>query len=300
MRRPAFSLSDLGVIVLGLWLSCLTAVAQTTPHAAPPPFPTLKSPVDSFRALLVMPTAEQRQLLASRGTNVQARLVAKLNEYRRLTPEERELRLKATELRWYLQPLLRSAPTNRPAQLALVPETLRPLVATRLAQWDRIPPAVQQMFLSNNQAAVYLARVELPTNYPALPSAQIRQRLVERINQLFELTPDEKESVLATLSEAEQRQMRKTMEAFQQLTPQQRRQCLRSFKYFSELPPAEKQEFLNNAERWSRMTPAERQSWRELVSTAPRLPPLPFLPRPSPPLPILPGKPGAALTTNGG
>lgn len=168
--------------------------------------------MDSFRALLVMPTAEQRQLLASRGTNVQARLVAKLNEYRRLTPEERELRLKATELRWYLQPLLRSAPTNRPAQLALVPETLRPLVATRLAQWDRIPPTVQQMFLTNNQAAVYLARVELPTNYPALPTAQIRQRLVERINQLFELTPDEKESVLATLSEAEQRQMRKTME----------------------------------------------------------------------------------------
>lgn len=276
-------------------------MAQTThPAVAPPPVPTLKSPVDSFRALLVMPTAERRQLLASRGTNVQARLVEKINEYRRLPPEERELRLKATELRWYLQPLLRTAATNRPAQLALVPENVRPLVASRLAQWDRIPPAVQQMFLTNDQAAGYLARVDVPTNYPVLPTVQMRQHLVERINQLFDLTPAEKETVLATLSEAEQQQMRKTMEAFQNLTPLQRRQCLRSFKYFSELPPAEKQAFLQNAERWSRMAPAERQTWRELVSAAPNLPPLPISKRPSPPLPVNPGRPGAAATTNGG
>ena len=70
----------------------------------------LKSPVDSFRALLVMPTAERHQFVATRNTNTQERLVEKIREYQALTPEERELRLTATELRWYLLPLMSARP----------------------------------------------------------------------------------------------------------------------------------------------------------------------------------------------
>jgi len=300
MKLSPANLAALLVATVGVALSN-PAAAQTTNRVVPSsPLPVLPSPVESFRALLVMPAAERRQFLATRGTNAQRRLVQKINEYRSLTPEERELRLKATELHWYLQPLLRAPATNRTVQLALVPENLRDLVASRLAQWDRIPAPVQQMFLTNEQAAGYLARVAVPSNYPALPTLQIRQSLVKRINQLFDLTSDEKEKVLARLSDAEQRQMTKTFEAFQNLNPNQRRQCLRSFKYFTDMGPTERQEFLLNAERWSRMSPAERQTWRELVSAAPNLPPLPFIKRPTPPVPLNPGKPHASVATNGG
>jgi len=299
MKRFSFSRAQFCLVTTGLLLLCTTASAQTN-RVATPPFPTLKSPVDSFRTLLVMPTAERRQFIATRNTNAQERLVQKLREYQALSPEQRELRLKATELRWYLQPLMRSPATNRPAQLALIPENLRDMVADRLEQWDRVPSPVQQMFLTNEQAVGYLARLDAPTNFPPRPTIQIRQKMIDRVNQLFDLTPNEKEKVLATLSDAERQQMERTLDAFKKLSPAQRRQCLLSFKQFTEMSAAERQEFLKNAERWSQMTPAERQSWREVVSAAPNMPPAPFIRVPTPPVPTNPHKPVSAVATNGG
>lgn len=296
MKRSILNPAQLALLAAGLF-HCTIASAQTSRNITPPN-PTLRSPVDSFRALLVMPIAERRQFIATRNTNAQERLVQKLREYQSLSPEDRELRLKATELRWYLQPLMRSPATNRPAQLALIPDGMRDMVAVRLQQWDRFPTAVQQMFLTNDQAMGYLARVDAPTNVPSLPTVPIRQKMIDRVNQLFDLTPDEKENVLATLSDAERQQMEKTWEAFNKLSDAQRRQCLLSFKQFTEMSSAERQEFLRNATRWSQMTPAQRQTWRELVSAAPKTPPLPPRKVTTPPLPLN-HKPSASVATNG-
>jgi len=114
------------------------------------------------------------------------------------------------------------------------------------------------------------------------------------------LTPSEKEKVLATLSDAERRQMEKTLESFGKLSPMQRRQCVTSFTKFAGMSPDERQEFLKSAQRWSAMSPAERQSWRELVSAAPKMPPFPQITIRHPPLPANPHKQPAAVTTNGG
>ena len=299
MNRALFNSIQLLLTTVGLVCLCTTASAQSNPVLTPP-IPTLKSPVDSFRALLVMPTAERRQFLATRNTNVQERIVQKIREYQTLSPEQQHLRLTATELRWYLQPLMRSPATNRPAQLALIPENMREMVTDRLQQWDRIPFTVQQMFLTNEQAAGYLARVDAPTTDPTLPTVQIPKKMIDRINQLFDLTAGEKENVLVTLSDAERQQMEKTLEAFQILSREQRRQCLLSFKQLTEMSAPEQQEFLKNAERWSQMTPAQRQSWRELVSAAPNVAPAPLVKKATAPIPVLPRKTNASLATNGG
>jgi len=159
---------------------------------------------------------------------------------------------------------------------------------------------VQQMFLTNEQAVGYLARVDAPANYLARPTVQIRLKMTARINRLFDLTSEEKDKLLATLSDSERQQMEKTWEAFKKLSPLQRRQCLLSFTQFNEMSPVEQQEFLKNAARWSQMTPAERQSWRELVSAAPNMSAVPFFKVTSPPSPVNSIKPGASATTNGG
>lgn len=297
-----FSISMVRVLAVGtLLFAAFPGSAQTNrPVVAPPtpPKPMLRSPVDSFRTLLVMPSSERRAQLASRPPEIREKLLAKVQEYLQLTPEERELRLKATELRWYLQPLLKSPATNRAEQLQLVPENLRELVAARISLWDRFPPAVQQIMLTNQVGTDYVV-TGIRTNTPPLPMLKIRERLHERYNQLFDLTAVEKEKVLATLSDAERRQMEKTLAAFAQLTPEQRRNCVRSFSRFASMSPDEQQEFLRNVERWSQMTAAERQSWRELVSNAPKIPPLPALTRRLPPLPRH-SPPAATHTTNGG
>lgn len=290
--------------VLFCLASLTTGSAQTNRLGAPPmpPAPTLKSPVDSFRALLVLPSAERRAQLAARPPEIRQKLLAKIQEYQNLSADERELRLKVTELRWYLEPLMKSPATNRPAQLAVIPENLRELVDTRITQWDKFTPALQQLLLTNQAAPNYLVS-GAPTNLPPLPPAQhLHEKLSHRFNGFFELTAPEKEQVLTSLSEPERRQMEKTLAAFAQLSAEQRQQCLISFSRFTSMTGPAQQEFLKNATRWAQMSPAERQAWRELVSAAPNVPPLPALTRKSPP-PLPPAKslqPAAPPTTNGG
>lgn len=277
------------------------AIGQSNRVVAPPVpvLPVMKSPVDTFRTLLVMPAQERRAQLATRPVEVREKLIAKLNEYQALSSEERELRLKATELRWYLKPLMASSPTNRAAQLALIPESLREMVSERITQWDRFPPVVQQMMLTNPAGPTYFMGGSL-TNFPPSPVSAIRSSLQDRYNRLFELTAGEKEKVLVTLSEAERRQMEKTLESFGRLNPMQKRQCVISFTRFAGMSATERQEFLKNAEHWAQMSASERQSWRDLVSAAPKVPPLPSLTRRPPPLPANPSQPAGAFSTNGG
>jgi len=276
--------------------------AQTNPVvSAPvtPPVPLIRSPVDSFRALLLMPSAERREQMATRPSEVQQKLVAKVREYQALSPDERELRLKATELRWYLKPLLTLPATNRAKQLELVPENLRELVGARINQWDKFPPAVQQMMLTNEAAPDYIVTGR-STSTPPLPTEALRVHLKSRFSRLFELTATEQAVVLATLSEAERKQMEKTLLAFESLTTEQREQCIVSFARFRSMSAQEQQDFLKNAERWSQMTAEERQSWREVVSRAPRVPPLPALLSKPPGLPRSTHRVLDATTTNGG
>lgn len=285
---PATSRAVLvGIAVL---MEGISAMAGTNAPLPSPPLPAMKSPVDSFRALLVMPAADRKTQIATRSADVQKKLVEKIREYQSLTPDERELRLKTTELRWYLKPVMSSPATNRVAQLNIIPENLRQMVADRIEQWDKLAPSVQQLILTNQHGADYVVRISSLPPSPPLPGAKIRTAMTARFEKMFELTANEKEKVLSTLSDAERRQMEKTLEAFSKLTPMQRSQCQKAFSKFTGMSAGEKQEFLKNAQRWSEMSPAERQSWRELVSTAPRIPPLPHIARP-PPLPPNPRQP---------
>ncbi|HTY88564.1 MAG TPA: DUF3106 domain-containing protein [Candidatus Acidoferrum sp.] len=255
--------------------------------------------MDIFRELLAMNPAERANFLTNRPPATRARILAKVREYAALDANERELRLRATDLRWYVLSLLHESPTNRAARLATVPADLRPLVQSRLKQWDTLPPAVQQEFFESERALRYFSHVD-PANAPvppplppgaekvggnALSQAQ-RQKMAAQFNQFFELTPAEKAKTLNMLSDTERQQMEQTLQTFSQLSPQQRRQCIRGFAEFAGMSAAEKQDFLKNAQRWSQLSPKERQTWRDLVSHVPEWPPMPpeFLP-PPPPMP---------------
>jgi hypothetical protein len=257
-------------------------VSTATNTPATPPLPPLKSPVDAFRTLLLMPAAEQQKLLAIRPPEMRERILEKIHEYRSLTPEERDLRLQATELRWYLVPLLSVPATNRAAQLALIPQPTRELVEARLQHWTLLPPPLRQVLLTNQEAVKYLTHFDGTTNAPPQAEA-LRHRMQQTVERFFELTQNEKEKTLSAFSEVERQQMEKTIAAFERLTPAQRGRCVRSFTKFATMSPEERQEFLKNAERWSQMSPTEREVWRELVSRAPIMPPLP-----QPPLPHRP------------
>jgi len=212
------------------------------------------------------------------------------------------LRLRTTELRWYLLPLMREPPENRAARLAQIPADMRELAESRLNQWIILPPQLQQEFLENEQALHYFAHLDVSNN-PALqkiapPGSELarwvsmtetqRKQITTSVDQFFALTPDEKEAALNTLSDAERGQMEKTLKAFDKLPPRQRDECIQAFAKFASMSSSEKRDFLRNAERWSQMSPADRQAWRDLVVNVPAWPPLPqgfVAPPPAPPLP---------------
>ena len=240
-----------------------------------PPLPQSISPVSYFRELLAMSPVERLDSLTNRPPEIRQRILDKVNEYLALDPDERELRLRATELRWFLLPLLRTSPTNYAARLEQVPEELRPLVKSRLEQWQILPPPLQQEFLENDRALHYFTHVE-PTNATSgNVSAEQHQKMAAQFNQFFELTPAEKSAALNTLSAAERAQMEKTLQSFDKLPPPQRSQCVRNFARFAGMSPQERAEFLKNAEKWAQMSPKERRAWTDLVAHVPQWPPLP-------------------------
>jgi hypothetical protein len=267
--------------------------------------PSESSPVVLFRQLLAMRPDEREVFLTNRPPKIRKRILVKVNEYEALDPNTRELRLRATELRWYLMPLLREPPTDRAARLAQVPEDIRELVEDRLNEWTILPPPLQQEFLENERTLRYFASVDVSGSPPenagrgsgdneqarvnALSEAQ-RRPTTAKLDQFFELTPLEKQKVLGTLSDVERQQMEKTLQSFGKLPPEQREECVRAFAKFAGMSAEERAEFLKNAARWSQMPPAERQAWRDLVVNVPQWPPLPpgFTASPPPP-PLPPG-----------
>lgn len=283
----------------------------------------VQSPVQLFRELLARTPNEQREFLSDRSPHDQRRILAKLREYESLKPNQRELRLRATELRWYLWPLLTAPATNRTAQLAAIPDDQRKLVADRLREWDKLPAAAQKELLDNEATLRYFTQVEPATDaqkqavlktlsparraklqagieqWQSLPEAQ-RRKTLERFNQFFDLTPGEKEKALGKLSDEERRQMERTLKKYESLPADQRVECVNAFTLFTAMSLSERQQFLKNAERWRLMSPDERQNWRELVQQLPTddAPPMPpgFRPPGPPPLPELPG---SAVATNG-
>jgi hypothetical protein len=283
----------------------VSAKSLPTPVNIMPPLP--QSPVKFFRQLLAMTTQERENYLTNRTPEIRDRILAKVHEYLALAPDECEQRLRATELRWYMMPLLREPPTNRDARLAQVPDNLRDLVRSRLEQWDALPPQLQQEFLDNESILHYFSHMDSTNNPPpgnvfprtpsdsdqarwaALSEAE-RQKITAQFNRFFDLKPDEKQKTLDTLSDAERAQMEKTLQTFGKLPLAQRAQCIRAFTKFAGMSPAERAEFLKNAERWSQLPPNERQAWRDLVTQVPLWPPLPnaliMPPKPPPRSPV--------------
>jgi hypothetical protein len=273
-----------------------TSAPAASPLPLPPPF-SLQSPVNLFRKLLIMSPAEREQFLASRPPENRNRMNEKVSEYLAMKPDDRELRLRATQLRWYMLHFMQTAPVNRMAELAMISDAMdRQLVEDRLQQWDQLSPVEQKEVLdyestmrnfegqSPGSRTNEIIKASSPPqrdevekklkNWQQLPAAQ-REEMYSRFQTFFELTDDDKQRTLQVLPEVERQQMEKTLQTFSHLPKARRDQCIRSFTKFSNMTDEERQAFFRNAERWKEMSPTERQVWRRIVTVLSPQPPLP-------------------------
>ncbi len=297
---------------LGAMLTLCVAGAHAAVSPAPPPFPPLpRSPVEIFRELLAMAPDARRTALEARSENQRRILQARLAEYESLPPAAREERLRATDLYWHLSQILRRAPEQRAALIALSPEDLRPILAERIAIWEQLPADDQRVLLEQDRAIRYFAAVRrnqpppLPGEVRA-PTSPLPRGIQEDLASLQRLTPEQRRRVreqwsrffeapapqvdrtLRAMNAVERRQLTTVLKRLGNLSPEQRRTCIDAFARFATMPPEERATFLWHAERWAALAPEERAAWR---SVAARLPPLPPQPQPPPRQAAPPAKP---------
>src|SRR5687768_12316874 len=268
-----------------------------------PPLPP--SPIAEFRGWLTQSPEERKVALAKRSEKSRQMLERKIEEYSALPAIERERRLSASEMQWYLTRLLHMPKSQRDRAMQRVPVPWQPMVMERLAQWDKMSAEVRKQALDHKLVVEYLST---PTNqqravlrslntqerdalmqrieaWKILPAFE-RERMDERLNDFFNTNPAKQAETLNSFTAAERQIMAKTLDAYRGLTPQQRELCIQSFAQFTTRFAAMKRQeqiaFLKNVERWQEMSQEQRDMWREVVSI---VPPMPELPQPQPPVP---------------
>jgi hypothetical protein len=292
-----------------LWWLCL-AIASGVGSAATHPVtpPPLPSPIAFFRQLLNTNSEGRSAALQHHSEARREVLRAKLLEYEALPPSEREQRLRATEFRYYLRPLLATPAVRRSAQLASVPSEYREPIADRLARWDALPESAREDLLAYDQAITWLARFNLSNRasttpapplpppmagthlefelarWQALPESH-RDLLCRQFEQFLEMPNPKRERTLGELSPEERQHMEETLSAFARLPPSQRQVCISSFRKLAQMSLTDRADFLRSADRWREMSPDDRARWRQIVDQLPPLPPGFTLLPPPPPRP---------------
>ena len=275
----------------------LTAVLART--AEPADGKAERNPVAVFRTLLAMRTDARTTELAAKPTRLREVLTTRLREYDVLPPAEREARLRATELRFYLNPLLTTIPATRATQLAAVPEGLRPLVTERLAAWDKLPAEIQREVLTNERLLQAMTRPSVAGAFPPLPPGLVpnvpdnvsqwqslapvqREQLLDNFTHYFRLDDRAKTRVVAALPEPKRAEATRTLDQFEQLPTEERAACLTALKKLGQMTQEQQAQFYANAEQWKKMSESERTAWRKVVIEFPPLPPGADLPPLSP------------------
>ena len=258
--------------------------------AAEPATATSRSPVAAFRILLAMRTDARATELAAKPARVREVLSTRLREYDALAPAEREARLRATELHYFLRPMLSAPPAERAARLAVVPESFRPQVEERLGAWDKLPAEIQREVLANDQLLQAMTRPAVPNAFPPLPpgltpavpdnvahwhtlDARQREQLLDNFTHYFRLDDRAKTRVVAALPEPKRAEATRTLDQFAQLTADERAACVTALKQLDQMSQAEQARFYANAEQWQKLSEAERAAWRRVVIEFPPLPP---------------------------
>jgi predicted Fe-S protein YdhL (DUF1289 family) len=258
------------------------------------------SPVEAFRKLLAMSEAERDRFLTNYPAATRERILFKLEQYQMLPVEYRELRLRVTELRWYLLPLLKAAPDQRSRLLESVPESCRESIKARLEEWDLWPPSLKDEVLEyestfssfvgrdaagNAVVAEQIAAADLSekdrleaerklAQWQAMGPGE-RQQVFGGFVHYFDLSEPEKQKTLDALSEPERQETEKVLNPIEKWPKAQQKAYLAAFRQFADMSPEQRQKFMNNAGRWQKMSPAERQAWRDLLQRLPASPPHP-------------------------
>lgn len=263
---------------------------QPAPDVRTAPMPPLSpSPIDLFRRLLATNVTGRDQFMSGKSAAMRQYLESRIHEFEVMPADERNAKLQALELRWYMPRVMKLKPAERASRFETVPEPIRSIIRQRLLQWDILPPQLQQEVLDNETAIRFFERPEraggsegvlgamstgqrsdLEKRYAEwmmLPETK-RQEIVRRFDELVGMPEAARSNALVRITEADYAQMQQTLSQFNALSKEQRAQAIQGFLKFAELSPAEQAAFLRTAQRWRTMSEKDRELWRDVVTRA--------------------------------
>ena len=276
------------VLVLALPLSAAELAKEA--KVAPPPMPVVKSPVDTFRELLEMNSADRAKELSKKAEKFRKVIEERLKEFDAMPPEQRQIRLRLMQLRWELLPLLRAQPFQ-PGMTNDIPEQDRPLVLERLRIWQTLPANVQKLVLENEMVLHYFLTGQLAlTNTAKFPEPSVGGLTGTNIQRWRELSPDEQRQAQEAFRQifdlskkdrdklfserTDRLRIEAVLRSFEKLSPEERERYMTSFQRFTVMSTEQRLQFLQNAKRWEDMSESQRAAVRTMIN-APPIPPLP-------------------------
>lgn len=235
------------------------------------------SPISKFRTLLEWTPEERTQFVKKQPANVRQILERKILEYESLSDSQREFRLIATELHFYLEPLLID---NRDIDISTVqdiPDHLRKYIDQSVAFWNRIKPAHRDLLLAKKEAVSYLISISsrLYDLEKLMPKPAPEW---DNLYHFLQLPHKKQLSFMRASGIQPSPEMSNLLKAFQGLEVEEKRNCAHAFVCYLSFPDQLKTRFVDGLAQWSEKKPSERSIWREIAGKYPKIRPVPVPP----------------------
>ena len=262
------------------------------------------SPVEKFRLLLEASSSELNSELDTYPEETRSRIRLKITEYRKLSVEKRRQKLVATELRWYLPPLLNVDQETRDLHLKKLEPILANVIYQRLLTWDTLPEDLKSSSskssliighlskapslnppLPNPSASGTLASAAQPSsqNTPSLPGAPgnsgsvkasnpVSEERLQRLQAYFGMSQEAKNATLKDASLMSDSIFMSRLNWLETMPEQLWERVLSHLIRFQELSAEEKKAFGQSIKTWNRLPQAEKQAMRNLVKRTPPFP----------------------------
>jgi hypothetical protein len=254
------------------------------------------SPVEKFRLLLEASSSELKAELDAYPEETRSKISVKIAEYRKLSVENRRQKLTATELRWYLPPLLNVDQDTRDFHLKKLEPGLAEVIHQRLMTWDSLPEDLKSSSSKSSLIIGHLSKAPslnppLPTpsasgtvaSAPKLPkvpgtsvsvnaAAPVSQERLQRLKAYFEMNQEAKNATLKDASLMSDSIFMSRLNWLETMPDQLRERVLSHLIRFQELSAEEKKDFGRSIKTWNRLPQPEKEALRNLVKKTPPFP----------------------------
>jgi len=268
-----------------------------------------KSPFISFRGLLNKTPEELEASLEKRPKRFHPTLLAKIEEYRKLSDQERERRLQSLDLRWYIISGVNLPENSLDEYVNSIPKEYQEIIRERLTPWYKMPLEHRQNILTNVKSVNPLSlsfqqkdpdankkRPQFQQNGPRKgpPGKDVGQggprrfryrggqgnpemqaeRFWNELNEFFRMSRHDRSKVLKCLEGNNRETVEKIFTQLDDLPPVERQRSLKLLLSISELPQSEQEAFIRSAEQWNSLSKEEKRFFRTLILPQ-QVPPMP-------------------------